>query len=305
MAVSGLTLAVLLFLLLVYLPGNLALLTAGRKQQDRAAPASIFYGAFILATTLGLFWVFALTGRSSILQRFTATLTAITEGSSANGSMDLLAVAAVFAMCYALSCVAGFLELFLITGFYTPPGWARNLFRRGFFGRVVRFAGHLFVVIRGILAGCSSGVRVKPANTILDVFVRFRKAGKRPHLEIALKNGTSIKGECLRFSWNGKESVLSADMDNPCQLEWVALDEAVSIKFLNLALMDAEGKSAEQAERCLEDIRKSRQILNGLAPGYGDEVYGKCGDNALAVRWEKAPEQAQNQGGQAGQGQNG
>ncbi|MCL6557633.1 MAG: hypothetical protein K6U74_02300 [Firmicutes bacterium] len=272
MAVSGLTLAALLFLFLVYLPGNLALSTAGRKQQERAAQVSIFYGAFILAATLGLFWVFAITGKSGVLPGFTATLAAITEG---KGSMNLEAVAAVFAVCYALSCVVGFLELLLITGFYTPPGWARNLFKRGFFRRIARYTGHFVAVARGILAGCSGGVRVKPTNTILDVFVRFRRAGKRPRLEIVLKNGASFKGECLRFSWNGKESVLLADMDNPCRLNWVVLDEVVSIKFLNLDLVNTGEEPAEQAEKQQEDIRKNRRILNGIVPGYGDEVYGK------------------------------
>ena len=166
------------------MPGNLALLVAGRKQQERPAPMSIFYGTGMLAATLGVFWIFARMDKSSVLPRFLATLTAITEG---KGSMDFVAVIDVFAMCYFLSCIAGFLELFFITGFYTSPGWARDLFKRKFFKRIVRLGSCMFKAIRGILADHSIGVRVKPANTILDIFVRFRKAGKRPHLEITLK----------------------------------------------------------------------------------------------------------------------
>lgn len=268
MAASGLTLAALLFLLLVYLPGSLALLAAGKKQQDRTVPASVFYGTLILAVTLSVFWGLASTGRSGVLQRFSYTLATVTEGS---GPIDLPAVAAVFVVCYATACIIGLSELFLVAGFYVPPRWARGLFGRTKQRRVMKFVRNLFAAARGMVADCPSGVRVRPTDTVLDIFVRFRRAGKRPYLKVVLKNGTLIKGECLRFSWDGKESVLLADPDDPSQLTWVSLDEVVSIKFLNLDFLDA----MERTERYLEEIEKSRQILNGILPGYGDEVYNR------------------------------
>lgn len=120
-----------------------------------------------------------------------------------------------------------------------------------------------------------ANIRVKSSDAVLDVFIRFRRAGKRPHLEILLKNGTKFTGECLRFSWNGKESVLLADLDDPRKLKWVALEDAVAIIFLNLALLESKEKSEEQKRKWAGDIEKSKYILNGLAPGYGNEVYGK------------------------------
>lgn len=280
---AGLSLSVLLFLLLVYLPGNLALLTAGRKKEEQTASASIFYGTWLLGVVLFFFLTLSFTGKSNIFERFISTLVAMASG---KGEVDIRAVSLIFASCYGFASVAGLFELLMVTG--APLRFESVVLRRflSFMGKVLNWVFSRKPVfktldfIRKTLSKCCSlkhpsGVKVNNSKLMRDIFVRFRKAGKRPQLEIVRDDGSCVKGECLRYCWNGKESVLLCDLDNPFRITWVVLDDAVSVKFTNLAgLVQLEELKAEET-KVVQDIQASRRILNGLLPGYGDEVYGK------------------------------
>ncbi|GEA16313.1 hypothetical protein E308F_25570 [Moorella sp. E308F] len=52
-------------------------------------------------------------------------------------------------------------------------------------------------------------------------------------------------------------------------LVWVPLKDAAKVEFRNLAAV------REKADG-LAEVRKNRKILNSIADGYGDEVYGKA-----------------------------
>lgn len=244
--------------------------------------ASIFYGTWLLGVVLCFFLTLSFTGKSNIFGRFIATLMAIASG---KGKVDIGAVSVIFASCYGFASLAGLFELLLVTG--APVRFESAVLRRflSFVGKLLSWilarkpVRKVLNFIRKCWLKCCSlkypsGVKVDNSKLMRDVFIRFRKAGKRPQLEILRKDGSCVKGECLRYCWNGRESVLLCNLDNPFRITWVVLDDAVSVKFTNLAgLVQLEESKARKAE-IIRDIQASRKILNGLVSGYGDEVYG-------------------------------
>ncbi|WP_307403336.1 hypothetical protein [Desulfofundulus luciae] len=261
-----------MFLLLVYFPGNFFMAVAGRKQETRTVSVSIYYGSLILVFVLILLKCLEMIGKSDVLNRFVAALKIAATG---KGQPDLSAVGIVFAASYGVSAFLGLVELFSFTGFFVLPEWMMRLLRRVCSVKPVEKAFNVLGCMASIFKGKPSGVRVNTGDLLVEPFVHFRRAGKRPFLEIVFKDGTVVKGECLRYTWNGTESVLLCGMDDPRELRWISLNETVSVRFLNLADLQERKKAGEELEKYLEDVKKSRKILNGLVPGYGDEVYGE------------------------------
>lgn len=266
---AGLSLSVLLFLLFVYFPGNFFMAVASRKQKDRTVSACIYYGSVVLVLVLVFFGCLQRIDKSDVLEKFIISLGAAATG---NGQIDLSAVGVMLIASYGLSCLMGFIELFSIMGFFRSK-WMILAVNSVCAFKLIRQLSRIFTRVVSFFKGVSSGVQVKPGEPLLETFIRFRRAGKRPLLELRLKDGTVIEGECLRYTWNGKESVLLSGMDDPRELRWLVLEEAVSIRFLNLAALQETAKKCG-TEKYLEDVEKSQRILNGLVPGYGDEVYG-------------------------------
>ncbi|OIQ53427.1 hypothetical protein [Neomoorella thermoacetica] len=231
---KGLTLAVMLFLLLVYLPGYTALSVAGRKREERTIPFSLQYGVLMLALTLSISFLLELTGRINIFSRFISALREIS--SLEKKPIDIIALADVFALSYFVAIAGGVIELLGVIGF--PCKRKERL-------------------------------RIKPVDPLRETFIRYRKAGKRPYLRVTLSSGEIITGECLKYGWNGEESILIRDAANISSLVWVPLKDATKIEFRNLLAV------REKANEWIE-IEKNRKILNGIADGYGDEVYGKA-----------------------------
>lgn len=196
---ASLTLSVLLFLLLVYVPGNQVLIAAGRKQEERTLAACTFYRSAILTVWIVLFWLLGWVGKTNVLERFTNSLFAAASG---KGDFDLASVGIFFACSYVTATLFGLIELFLLTGLCTPPGWLRRFLNWFYARRPVQAVARACSWLRVRVTGSPSGVRIKPRNLLLEILIRFRRAGKRPHLEITLKDGTRHEGECLRYSWN-------------------------------------------------------------------------------------------------------
>jgi hypothetical protein len=274
---AGLSLSVLLFLLLMYLPGSALMSVSGRRSEEATVPACVYRGTLLLAATLGVFWILGELGKSDALARFVETLQAAVTGT---GQVDLRAAGAIFLLCYVLAVCFGFLDLLRATGTSFLPGPARRLLAALARFRAVRAAGRC----AGAIARAARRLGFRPpepscmpgsGDGLLETFVRFRRAGKRPYLAVVLRDGRKLEGECLRYAWNAREGVLLRGADDPRKVEWVRLDEAASVAFLNLASLEAEERSAAERDAWLEDVRKSRDILNGILPGYGDEVYGR------------------------------
>lgn len=148
-----------------------------------------------------------------------------------------------------LAGILGSLELMIKTGLIPKPPW--YLFR------------------------CRNRLKVKPGNLLQDTLIEYRRAGVRPYLTLWLEDDKKVNGECLRYSWNGKESILLRDADNPEKQTWVSLDQVVRMEFANLSrVMDVQEDKA-QIRDMIQKVEAHRRVLNWMSAGYGDEVYGK------------------------------
>ncbi|WP_153018456.1 hypothetical protein, partial [Neomoorella mulderi] len=163
---KGLTLAVMLFILLIYLPGYARLSVAGSKREERTISYSVQNGSFVLTLILVILFVLEVAGRSTIFSRFLSTLKDISIG--VDKPIDVFALGGVFASTYLAAMFFGVIELLSIIGFPQK--------RKG-------------------------RLRIKPADPLKETFIFYRKAGKRPYLRVILSSGKIITGECLKYGW--------------------------------------------------------------------------------------------------------
>lgn len=70
-------------------------------------------------------------------------------------------------------------------------------------------------------------------HILQDTFIAFRRAGVRPRVQVVLRDDQNISGECLKYSWQGKGSVLLKDIDYHDKQIWIPLDDVVKIEFTN------------------------------------------------------------------------
>ncbi|RPF49567.1 hypothetical protein EDD75_0384 [Thermodesulfitimonas autotrophica] len=243
----GLSLASVIFLLYVLLPGGVVLTVAGRREKDVTLARMVFYGTWVFAVALLLCWGVETASDFRLYTGFTASLAKFSQG---EGLLDVRPLAPVFLIVYALACFIGFAELWSKVGVFPSGYWLRV---KRLYWKVARqkpFAARW----------------VKVGNLPGDVFLAYRKAGKRPYIKGTLKDGTAVQGECLRYSWNGSESVLLRDADRPDSLIWVRLDDFVRLEFANIPTAETAGASFEETWRW-------RKVLNGIVPGLGEEFF--------------------------------
>ncbi|RKO65707.1 hypothetical protein [Desulfofundulus salinus] len=236
---AGLTLAVLLFLLMVYVPGNVALGIAGRRRAERSMSDALIIGSGVFVIVFGTMGALQITGRSGIFERFVNTIMAASGVVQAKPSPEAMLI--MFSFEYMVAFILGLIELFRVSG--------RPWDQRG------------------------AVIKVKPGDSLLETLIAYRKAGLRPNVVIHLKEGHKVEGECLRYNWNGKTAFLIGDADNPEKQIWVGLDEVIKIEFVNLDFLEIVERDKEKSLELLQKIEAHRKVFNWISPGYGDEVY--------------------------------
>ncbi|NHM26963.1 hypothetical protein G7K71_08195 [Desulfofundulus sp. TPOSR] len=236
---AGLTLAALLFLLMIYVPGSVALGVAGRRRTERSLSDVLTTGSGVFVIALGIMGALQLAGRSGIFERFMNTIMAASGVVQVKPSPEAMLI--MFSVEYTVAFILGWVELLMVTG--------RPWDQRG------------------------SVVKVKPGDSLLETLIAYRKAGLRPDVVIHLKDGHKVEGECLRYNWNGKTAFLVRDADNPEKQIWVGLDEVVRIEFVNLNIVEIAERDKEKSLELLRKIAAHKKVLNWMSPGYGDEVY--------------------------------
>lgn len=119
-------------------------------------------------------------------------------------------------------------------------GTSKGLINISVIGKVFLFEYILAVVVGLIEFVYRVGVPFKEkslttnrGDILQETFITFRKAGIRPRVQVILKDDQKVSGECLKYSWQGKGSVLLKDIDNPDKKTWVPLDDIVKIEFIN------------------------------------------------------------------------
>ena len=231
---EGLTLSLAFFFLFVLIPGYAGLWAAGRLGEARRGLHSALYRG---VTNFGLMiFIFLLV-------------------SPREARIFLDALAGNAAGVTALR-LAGW-----SVGFYFPAmllGLVDHLF-------ALRFALSVKAsrAWRRFLIG-GAAFEVSPRDDMLwEMFLCYRAVGKRPLVRITLEEGGSpLEGEVLKVSSGIEPGMLVADMDSPQDISWVPMRRVKAVEFVN------PGVKPE----CGMLDHKTRELLNMIHPGYGDEV---------------------------------
>lgn len=243
--VAGLSLAVLIFLFVVVVPGYAWLTLNGKPEQEIKFESAVLRGSLILCLVLAvLFGRDVLAGTALLVNFFEemAVLSGLREGT------DLAAIAKVFALVYLAALVAAALELG--NGlFFKVPGFKLSAKIRNRIGKKFR----------------KSGFRVGPGHSLRDVLHIYRLAGKKPLVKIWFSGGGCGTYECLKYSWNKGESLLVRDADRPEAIEWLSIKDVSRIQFLNFADATKENK------RYLTEW-DALLLDTAVYPGYSEEV---------------------------------
>ncbi|ACX51888.1 hypothetical protein Adeg_0742 [Ammonifex degensii KC4] len=243
---AGLTVAVLMFLLLVYIPGNVALHFAGRRRTERTPRDVLVVGSGVSAGVFLLVGCLQVSGKSDLFARF-VKLVAAASGVAQAEPGQFLPLLWIFVAEYSTASLLGLLELLRVTG--TPRTRGRR------------------------------AVRLRPEDLLLELLVRYRGAGLKPFVTVYTGQGGRVTGECLRYGWNGKASLLVKDADDPEKLTWVDIEDVLRIEFHNRELIEAAEKEREREAALLQKLESLRKLYNWAADGCGDELYGERIEN--------------------------
>jgi|GEM_PF-6248713 len=241
---ANISLVGLVFLFYIYLPGNLVLVVGGKKHEEVSFHVAVFYGLWIFAIALMLLTAF----KNNFLVGFLGSLVAMSKG---NPVVDSSYVFWPFLTSYLLAVIFGFSVLLWKVGFGSS-----NFVREKLFRRKPDKSAKKFWVRKGDLPQ--------------DIFLAYRKEKKRPIIRAVMRDGREIEGECLRYSWDGEESILLKDFRHNDSLVWVKIPELQLLEFRNLTAI-------QQLEVSEENEREwRRRVLNGIVPGLGDEIFPPC-----------------------------
>lgn len=242
---AGLTVAVLMFLLLIYVPGNVALYIAGRRRAERSLLNVLVIGSGVFAMVFLVMGLLQVTGRSDVFVRFVSAV-ATASGIAQAKPEHFLPLLWIFAAEYSIAAFVGLVELFQVAG-----------------------------------APCRrQALSLKSENLLLELLIKYRRAGLRPFITVYMNQGDKISGECLRYGWNGKMSFLIRDADNPEKRTWVSLEDVLKIEFVNRGFVEIAEKDKEHEAALVQKLESLRKVFNWMADGYGDEVYGEKIRNA-------------------------
>lgn len=242
---AGLTLAVLVFLFLVYLPGAAALTAAGRSKSERNWASAVSVGAMVFGLGFSLAWVagYFSTWAREMVVGVVETMLAASGYSQKRINIDAVMIA--FSVEYLAAVALGLGELFFVLKGLSLP-WRRK-----------------------------RGPALHAENLLLGVLARYRKVEVRPRMIVRFAGGREpVRGECLRYSWNGRETVLLRDLDDPRKVAWVDLADATEIEFDNWSFLKEAENGQWEARKLRKMIDAYRSVLNWMAPGLGDEAYG-------------------------------
>ncbi|MDI6710459.1 MAG: hypothetical protein QME76_07205 [Bacillota bacterium] len=99
-----------------------------------------------------------------------------------------------------------------------------------------------------------------------DLFLCYRAVGKRPVVRVLMGEGKggsdTLRGEVLKVNWGLRPGMMLADMDAPQNMSWVPIRDVKAVVFENPGVLP----------ECRVLDPKTRELLNLIHPGYGDEV---------------------------------
>lgn len=244
----------IVFLLSVVLPGGVALVVAGRPRGEFSFWRALFYGLIFFALALFICLFLRIDGVPRTVHFLNAMASLASRGEMP--SEGLTSLYYVFTVSYLLGFIAGWLELIMKAGVLSSgTGWALR--------KRLRWKSRI---------ACQLPILIRKSDLPQDIFIAFRRAGVRPYVRVVFRDGGSLQGECLRYSWNGSESLLIRDADHSDRASWVRVQDLERLDFLNLmALQNAERDSGERSVK--QEKKWRRKVLNDIVPGLGDETF--------------------------------
>lgn len=225
----GFTLTLMLFIFFIFTPGSAALFISGRTSSQYSLRETFTIGSLIFVAA----FLFISFWQENAIKQFIDIMMA--AAGISGGKINVSVISRMLFIEYVLAVVLGLWEL---------------------------------IINVGILPCKNKGVKTNRDNLLQKTFIMYRKSGIRPYVKVMLKDGQNISGECLRYSWDDKGSLLLKDADNPEKQIWVPLNDDVKIEFVN-------SPSVIDVIENEQKVFAYRRVLNWMAEGYGDEIYGK------------------------------
>jgi hypothetical protein len=246
---TGLSLSLMLFVFYILLPGNLTLLAAGRSKKERGLANSLVIGGIIFCGNLLVILLYSIIARDDLFGRFVQLLEHATRG--LNHGFDAWTLLVTMAIGFGLAAAVGLGELFIVT---------RTILPIKLWSRIIKWTLRKQPVFQ-----------IKPGELLLNTLIAYRVAGVQPTLSLILKNDQELIAELIKYSWNGRESLLVRRKDNPKSMMWIDLSEVKALEFLDHAGQQDDGEKAQTV------LTPQERIIYDLAawPGYADRVERK------------------------------
>lgn len=153
---AGLTVAVLVFLLLIYIPGNVALHFAGRRRAERTLLDVLVIGSGVFAGVSVFAGCLQISGKSDVFARFVKVVAAASGIAQAEPE-QFLPLLWIFVAEYSIALIIGLLELFRVTG--APCRRKQQV------------------------------IKLKPENLLLELLIKYRGAGLKPFVTVYTNQG--------------------------------------------------------------------------------------------------------------------
>jgi len=243
---TGLTFSLALFVFYIVLPGNLALLVAGRSKKERGLSYSLVVGSIVFCANLLAVFLISSVTKFGLFTRFLGLLEHSSRGFSQELDASILTITILLG--FIIAAVAGWCELAIVTGTdWLVKVWVYLVKRRA--KKTARF-------------------QIKPGDLLLNVLIGYRVSGIQPALSLTFKDDQKLVGELVKYSWNGRESLLIRRKGDPQSMVWVDLSEVKALEFLHEAGQPEIGASARLV------LTPQQKLFYDVAvwPGYGDIV---------------------------------
>lgn len=213
---AELTLGTAFFLILVLVPGYLALWASGRVAgTSESFKEALYRGIFMFAVVMLSSLVVELISKavSAHPLRAADNLLALLRG--IGGFADSLAIWLI--IFYVTALFLGFIDLWLsvrAVRILKAQMWLRNWLAK------------------------ETPFEISPReDALFYIFLYYRLAGKRPYVTAWVEGRTHpLQGEIIKVAWGKRGGVLVLGADDPRNVEWVPLAALSSIRFENAAI---------------------------------------------------------------------
>ncbi|MBO8129660.1 MAG: hypothetical protein H0Z39_10795 [Peptococcaceae bacterium] len=234
---QGLTISVVIFILLVLIPGYLRAWASGRFEEARQyLKTAITWGVLIFTLCFLLFLALWPERVNQLFQ--------VLAGDYSN--LDQYLLLHWMVILYPLATIIGAVQLAVDARFCL--------------GVKANMAWRRFVVGNQVIETSARH------DIFWDILLCYRIIRRRPFVTVHLDGQNKpLRGEVLKASWGIDGGLLLADLDKPRNTTWIPLNKIEAVRFENPGLVG----------ECESVDGENYKLLNLIHPGYGDMVLKK------------------------------